>query len=337
MKANNYPCLWDYKKIRGYVFDFRKLKKFLVRDAIDHGARVMVGTFAEAPIVEKGFVCGVKYGGVYGKGEARAKVVVDASGPVGVLASKLKLRKSFPCPPAVGIESIVEDKAIVRSLRKSRGVLAFYIGDNYVSHGYGWIFPFGKDAFKVGCCVYRAGDHGITRSDYSDMMSVFQKFLGRFPEFKGFQIAELHGGDIFVAGNMERDYGDGFLAIGDAAFQINPLGGEGIRHGMHSGRMAATVINKAIRRNDFSKNALAEYDADWRTYIGIKWDIDLKMAEKMYGDFSDGQWKKIMDFLSLLSPDEFFDMTFRYKYSRAIKFGRLAKLAEMFGSIAFGK
>ena len=89
--------------------------------------------------------------------------------------------------------------------------------------------------------------------------------------------------------------------------------------------MAAAVIDKAIRRNDFSKNALAEYDADWRTYIGIKWDIDLKMAEKMYGDFNDGQWKKIMDFLSLLSPDEFFDMTFRYKYSRAIKFGRLAK------------
>ena len=73
MRANHYPCLWDYKKTRGYVFDFRELKKFLVKDAIAGGARIMVGTSAEAPIMEKGIVCGVRYGGIYGKGEARAR------------------------------------------------------------------------------------------------------------------------------------------------------------------------------------------------------------------------------------------------------------------------
>ena len=181
-----------------------------MKDAINHGARVMIGTSAETPILEKGFVRGVNYGGIYGKGEARANVVVDASGPAGVLASKLKLRKPHPYAPAVGIESIVEDKAIVRSLKRFNGTLAFYLGDEYVPHGYGWIFSFGKDAFKVGCCVYDAVSHGIDRSDYSDLMAVFQKFLGRFPEFEHLQITELHGGDIFVTSGMERDYGDGF-------------------------------------------------------------------------------------------------------------------------------
>ena len=75
--------------------------------------------------------------------------------------------------------------------------------------------------------VYKPAEHGITKPDYSDMMAVFKKFLGKFPEFNDLQITELHGGDIFVTGGMERDYDNGFLAIGDAAFQINPLGGEG--------------------------------------------------------------------------------------------------------------
>ena len=44
--------------------------------------------------------------------------------------------------------------------------------------------------------------------------------------------------------------------------------------------MAATVIDKAISRNNFSKKMLAEYDTDWRTYIGMKWNLDLKIAEK---------------------------------------------------------
>ena len=74
----------------------------------------------------------VKYGGVYGKGEARADVVVDASGPTGILATKLKLRKSSPCAPGIAIESIVEDKAVVRSLKKFKNTLSFYLGSEYV-------------------------------------------------------------------------------------------------------------------------------------------------------------------------------------------------------------
>jgi len=336
MQANDHSHLWNFKKTRGYVFDFKELKKFLVRDAIEHGARVMVGTFAEVPIVEKGFVRGVTYSGIYGKGEARADVVVDASGPVGVLASKLKLRKPFPCAPAVGIESIIEDKKVVRSLKRFSGTIAFYLGDDYIPHGYGWIFSFGKNAFKVGCCVYRAADHGIVKRDYSDMMVAFQKFLGKFPEFKDLQITELHGGDIFVTGGMKQDYADGFLAIGDAAFQINPLGGEGIRHGLHSGRMAAAVVNKAIAHNDFSKKTLAEYDTDWRKYIGMKWDIDLKIAQKMYGGLNDGQWKEIIDLLASLSPREVFEIGFHYDYSKAIQLGSLTKLVKMLTGVTFG-
>lgn len=335
VQANDYPCLWDHKETKGYILDFRELKKFLVKDALGHGVRVMVGTSAESPIIEKGVVCGVKYGGIYGDGEVRARVVVDASGPVGVLASKLGLRKSRPCAPGVGIESIIEDKVVVKSLKKSRGVISFYLGDDYVPHGYGWIFPFGREALKVGCCVYRAADRGIAKPDYSDMMAIFQRFLGKFPEFKDLQITELHGGDIFVADGMKRNCRDGFLVIGDAAFQINPLGGEGIRHGLHSGRMAAEVINKAVLRNDFSKKGLAEYDKNWRAYIGMKWDLSLKISKRVYAGFNDGQWKDIMGFASLLSPEECFQVLFHYNYFRAIKFGRLAKLAKTIKTVVF--
>ena len=146
----------------------------------------------------------------------------------------------------------------------------------------------------------------------------------------------MHGEDVFVTGGIERDYGDGFLVIGDAAFQVNPVGGEGIRHGLHSGRMAAEVIDKAIRRNDFSKKTLMEYDRDWHAYVGTKWKIGFKMGETIYGNLGDGSWRKIMDFLSALSPEELFDIAFHYEYSKTVKFGRLAKFVEMIEGIKLG-
>lgn len=335
VRANDDAAVWDYKKTRGYVFDFKELKRFLVKDAVAHGARVMVGTAALAPVVEKGIVVGVRYGGISGTGELRAKVVIDASGPVGVLASQLKLRKPFPCPPGAAIESIVDDKAVVRSLKRLSGTISFYFGDDYVAHGYGWIFSFGKDAFKVGCCVNRAADHGIAKFDHSDMMVVFRKFLGKFPEFDNLQLLDLHGGDVFlVPGGLERSSLDGFLAIGDAAFQINPLGGEGIRHCLHSGRSAAAVVDEAIFRNDVSKKMLSRYDAAWRAYIGIKWKESFKISKRMYEDFTAPQWKKIMGFLARLSPEELFAVAFGYHYARMIKFGRLWKLAALWKNLS---
>ena len=336
INADNNSHTWDYGKTRGYVFDFKELKKFLVGDAVKHGARVLVGTSAIKSIIRHGSVVGVSYEGIFGNGMAMGKVVVDASGPVGVLASELGLRKSHPCSPAVGIESIIENEQVVKSLKDYSNTLSVFLGDNYAPHGYGWIFPFGKNAFKVGICVFNAEDYGIVKKDYSDLMEDFEKFLGKFTQFKDFQITELHGGSIFVTGGLKKYSRDGFIAIGDAAFQINPLGGEGIRHALHSGRMAAEVINEALGKNNTKRSVLKEYDKKWNKYIGFKWGLLLKISNKIYGNFAEKQWSDVIKIASTLSPDEAYGWFFNYRQPQKLKLNRIFGIISMLKNIIWG-
>jgi geranylgeranyl reductase family protein len=336
-KTQGSPCLWDYKSPMGYVLDFKELKKFLVREALNNGAQLLVGTSAQEPILENGAVAGVKYSGIFGEGVVRGKIVVDASGPVGVLASKLKLREAVPCPPSVGIETIIENKSITQSLKPFSHTLSFYLGDYYAPHGYGWIFPFGKDSFKVGVGVYRAADYGIKKSDYSDLMEIFKKFLDKFSQFKNIQIEELHGGTLYITGGIKKYSRNGFLVIGDAACQINPLLGEGIRHALYSGKMAANVINKALSKNDFSEEALSEYDQKWKKYIGLKWQLVLKIAERVYGGLTPKQWEGMMRYFAQLSPKESIEVLFNYKAPKIFRFKRLPKSIKVLKTLLTSK
>ena len=321
---------WDYKKTRGYVFDFNKLKKFLVGEAIKNGAEILIGTSAEEPIIENDFITGVKFKGAFGKGAIGGKVVIDASGPIGVLASQIGLREKVPCSACIAIELIVENAA-----EEFKDILAFYFSDYYVPNGYGWIFPFGKNSAKIGAAVYKAKEHGISETDFGakDMMDILKKFIAKFPQLKNIQPIDLHGGNIYINGGIKKHSKNGFLAIGDAAMQINPLAGEGIRHALHSARIAAETIDKALSLNNFSEDVLKEYDKNWQEYIGPKWKRSLMIAEKLYGNLTQNQWKDIMRILSDLSPEELFEAGFNFNFLKILKFGNTLKIHQLIKEI----
>lgn len=321
---------WDYKETRGYVFDFNKLKKFLVGETIKNGAQVLIGTAAEEPIVENDYIVGVKYKGAFGEGIIRSKIVVDASGPVGGLASKIGLREAKPCSASIGIELIVENAP-----KEFENTLAFYLSDYFVPHGYGWIFPFGENSLKVGVAVYKAKEYGISEVDYgvADMMKVLKKFISKLPQLKNIQPIDLHGGNIYINGGIKKHSKNGFLVIGDAAMQINPLAGEGIRHALHSGRMAAGVIDQALSKNDFSEKVLKQYDENWGEYVGSKWKRAFLISEKLYGDLIKSQWKDIMQILSALSPQELFNAGFNFDFLKVIKLGKVLKIGKLMKEI----
>ena len=132
-------AIWEYPSVAGYVFDFRKLKQFLAHDAISHGAEVLVGTSVTDAVMDaRGRIGGVVYSGALGSGSVRAKVVVDASGPPGVLAAKPGLRKGKLCNPAVGIEILAENVPA-----EWHDTLAFWVGRSVAPYGHAWLFPMG--------------------------------------------------------------------------------------------------------------------------------------------------------------------------------------------------
>src|SRR3989338_5449715 len=83
---------WKFDKVRGYVLKFDELKKFLTKEALDNGCQVYSGSAVKGPLLENGKVVGVEFEDS-AKDGLRGKIIVDASGALAVIASKIGLRK----------------------------------------------------------------------------------------------------------------------------------------------------------------------------------------------------------------------------------------------------
>ena len=55
-----------------------------------------------------------------------------------------------------------------------------------------------------------------------------------------------------------------FIAIGDAAGMIDPFCGEGMRHALDTGRIAAAVIAEGLGRGLSSEAMRRRYEEEWR-------------------------------------------------------------------------
>src|SRR5262249_36591900 len=55
-----------------------------------------------------------------------------------------------------------------------------------------------------------------------------------------------------------------FIAIGDAAGMMDPFCGEGMRHAMESGMLAAKIIAAGIRRNARYEEIKWQYESEWK-------------------------------------------------------------------------
>ena len=57
-----------------------------------------------------------------------------------------------------------------------------------------------------------------------------------------------------------KNYGDGYMLLGDAAGLVDPFTGEGIGNAMVAAKYAISIVKKAKDKGDYSKNVLSEYD-----------------------------------------------------------------------------
>ncbi len=82
-------------------------------------------------------------------------------------------------------------------------------------------------------------------------------------------------GDCLVTGPLAYDRLPGdFIAVGDAAGMVDPFCGEGMRHALETGMLAAQIVAQGIRRGANYEEMKAEYEAEW----GRRW-----AAKRMIG------------------------------------------------------
>jgi len=302
-------ALWEYPETVGYVLDFAKLKKFLAEDAAYHGAEIMVGTSVEDFIEENGGVVGVRYHGALGNGEARAKIIVDATGHNELANVKLKVNPLTSEWLVNGMEYIM-----TKIPKELNTAIALYFGSGYANRGYSWIFPMnGNRDAKVGTAMFEPMPKG------KNLESMQEQFINAFPYFKDMEPVEIHAGAARADGGVKNHVYKNIVLVGDSAHQINPMFGEGIRHALQAGRIAAGVIDEWLNMPDTTERKLKEkYEKAWNRTYGATWRFSHALMRHAL-NFDDKQWDAAISSAQQLSAEEAFELFFHYKFSVLLK------------------
>ncbi|VVB81244.1 Digeranylgeranylglycerophospholipid reductase [uncultured archaeon] len=259
--------------VKAYVLDFGRLKKFLVEEAVHHGADVKIQANVTKPVLEKNRIVGIEYSDSDGVHVVRAKIIIDATGPPAVLASRIGLRKFNPDTHCTGMEFEMEKLKL-----KKQNAIVLRFDNSFAPGGYSWIFSTGKNHGKVGVCwtdsLFRKMKGG------GSQLSYLKKWIKSDSRLNKGICLEVHAGDAFDDSVKKRS-ADNFMAVGDAVCTINSFAGEGIRPGMYSGMFAAQTAIKCLKKRDFSARALSEYDEKWNSYAK-KWSLMRLFSRKLY-------------------------------------------------------
>ncbi|MFC1712783.1 geranylgeranyl reductase family protein [Candidatus Poribacteria bacterium] len=171
---------------------------------------------------------------------------------------------------------------------KFDGLCHFYLGHETAPRGYAWIFPKGDGCANVGLGI---GGH----ISHDTAVEYLNRFVER--EAPNSSILGMVVGCVPASGDLSDIVRDGFMIIGDAAHQNDPVSGGGILNSMIAGQIAGEVAGQAVRSGDVSRNSLEEYQKRWHKQIGRTFRPLRKIREGVLG-FSDETLNDICGMLS---------------------------------------
>jgi digeranylgeranylglycerophospholipid reductase len=238
------------KDFIGYILNRRLFGQWLLKKAVDKGAVLMDSTQFLEPVLEKGFVTGVVAKNSAGKKvQLQSKVVVDASGFMGVVRRKLSAD--------MHIEREIENEDVEACYREIRQLkqenentkyCEIYLGGEVTPGGYTWIFPKGGAKVNVGLGI-------CMRGDFPNPKKQFYKYVLTAPQFEGSLL--LNGGAWWDPTRRP-------------ASLVNPIHGGGIGPSMLSGHFAGKTIAEALEKGKADQSALWSYNSKYSETYGKK-------------------------------------------------------------------
>ena len=303
------PIPWMPRMMHAEGFPVGSLTKLVIylADLCEkEGAEVYTG-FAAAELLEdsKGRVIGVKTGpkGVdrdskkksnFLEGEeVYAKTVVLGEGASGFLTKRLLAQKDMfgmrRQSYALGIKEIVEVSP--NPERVGEIMHTFGYPSDSQTYGGGFVYQTAPNQVMVGY-VYAL--------DYTRPTANPHKLFRRFkahpiiePYLRGGKIV-AYGAKVIPEGGffaVPEVYNDGVLIVGDGAGLVDSLRIKGVHIAMMSGRAAGETLANCWINNDFSKEALQQYDIKLKETPG--WQ-QLKRVKNVRASFSKGIMTGVM-------------------------------------------
>ncbi|PWI48589.1 hypothetical protein CEE45_05980 [Candidatus Heimdallarchaeota archaeon B3_Heim] len=243
----------------GIIIDRFKLGMRVLEDAIDFGAELYDDSMVKEPIITNDYVTGIKYRGKDKNiREMTGKVVIDASGIIGVLRTKLNPEKTF-----MDLELAAKD--VCNCYREIRDVepeiespefIRLIFDQDVAKGGYIWEFPRGPHSMNAGLGVMRT--YQINPHKQFDLFIKQSKALYENSKL-------IHGGAWRVPLRRPQDnlVWNGIMLIGDSGTQVKPTDGGGIGISVNAAAMASTTIVSALENDNVSMEGLWDYNVQF--------------------------------------------------------------------------
>jgi digeranylgeranylglycerophospholipid reductase len=265
---NGKSTVIDYGKTCGYILERKLYDKWLAEEAVRKGARIFAKANVYDVIKENGWVKGIKVDLSGKRFKVKSKVVVAADGIESTIARKAGLNTTNAL---INVDSGYQFEMCGIDLEDPHKIV-FYFGNEIAPRGYLWVFPKGKDKANVGIGICGKFARKTARE-------YLENFVHKNENLRKGSIIEVNAGGIPVGGLLRNMVLNGFLVVGDAAHQVNPIHGGGLKEAQLAGKIAANVIAKAISQNDVSEEALSKYNEIWWRERGKKLEKIQRLRE----------------------------------------------------------
>jgi len=238
---------------KGFVIP-RKIFDYYLFQKAQKVAEVLEGFKVKDLVYEDNKPIGVKGINRDGKEQVlEAPIILGCDGANSIVARKLNAYKRSMDNTAVAIRCYYEG---VKGL--SNQIELHYISE--VKPGYFWLFPAGSNKANIGVGLSKndAKKENRTLSNIMDEVTRSKYFRDRFSNAK--PLEKPKGWNLPMGSIHRKNYGDGYMLLGDAAGLIDSFTGEGIGNAMVAAKYAISVAKKAKESGDYSGNMLKTYD-----------------------------------------------------------------------------
>ncbi len=308
ISSTNTQANWEADVAFGPVLDFDKLRAFLAEETVKQGGEVRLSCSYQSHALSNGFVqVRLKDLATQEIFPLKAKVLVDATGS----ERKVLLKNAYDKNQAMVVTGIEYHLNVSPSTyAQFAHSMHFFLGHHWMPQGYGWIFAMAPNRLKVGVIRYFQNKQYLPYDP--SYRHYLDKLLALCGEGEEGDIIDKHGKTIYYTkGQKEKRHAGPVIAIGDAISSINPLGCEGIRHALVSGRMGGEEIIRFLNQDIVN---FEDYDKRMSHYFGRKWLYSKYIIEHLVTSRKDSFVDRVVNSFRLLSNQDIIDIIFHYRF-----------------------
>ncbi len=260
------PVRWGDERLRAVAIDRPALDAWLIAQAQENGAELWLSCRLES----------IDYGGQglrlgmmtrNGKVTVTSRLLVGADGAGSRVSRFLGQHSNSERIVAIGATLALPEPRDQEHVR-------VFLGDHVAPGWFGWLIPAGDGCARVGI----GAPMDVRASPRQLLDHLFQAFPG---EFQGAKVMNLSGGTIPLYRPI-RSYGDNIMLVGDAARQVKPLSGGGIRTALLGAIHCARTALDAIRIGDYSACFLGRYQKRWHQDMEPEFEIASRLRRMAY-------------------------------------------------------